>query len=587
MLSTRESSRLEVRISNNPRGWLVRPRLRGELLRLGSVLRSRLPPEEVLARREGYIVRATGLARLVELFPPSSGGWEDSGSRPAAAYAEVQERHARARLEVTAALEDPYGALQDYPPLHKLDRHQVEAVSAMTVPSLVGMGLFDEQGVGKTITGLAAFDVLSIRGEVEKLLVVAPKSVLSAWEHDARLLFGDQKRVVIVWGSRPERRRALFQEHDIALTSFQSAVADKLYLRALLNREAGKYLLVVDESYYVKNPSAQRSAVLAELRQHCRRAFVLCGTPAPNSARDIVNQLDLADTGATFSGVIIPPTEREAHETIRRALEDSAIILRRLKEDVLDGIPAKEFERVYIDFQPRQDELYRAALDSLVTDVLSVDEAYFRQHLGSYMARRSALLQICSHPGSVASSYTETPAKLLAIDHLFEELIEGQREKVILWSFYRYTLERLHERYRRYGLVRIDGSVTSPVERAAAIETFQNDPGVRIFLGNPAAAGAGITLTAAAHAIYESFSNQPAHYLQSVDRIHRRGQRRQVVSHVLITSGSLEEVEFDRLLEKEASARELLRDPVREPVTRYRFLRTLGVEPPSALTTAV
>jgi SNF2 family DNA or RNA helicase len=198
------------------------------------------------------------------------------------------------------------------------------------------------------------------------------------------------------------------------------------------------------------------------------------------------------------------------------------------------------------------------------------------------MARRSALLQICSDPGAVVEGYNETPAKYLAIDRLLSELIEGGGEKVVLWAFYRYTLQRLDERYRRYGLVRVDGSVTSPLDRAAAIRSFQEDPGVRVFLGIPAAAGAGITLTAAAHAIYESFSNQPAHYLQSVDRIHRRGQQRQVVSHVLIASGSIDEVEFERLVTKEASGRELLQDPRREQVTRARFIRGLGVESPLA-----
>lgn len=584
MLSVPESSRLEVKISSDPRGWLVKPQAKGDLLRLGAALRSRLPDGAVLAHRQGYIVRPAWLARLVEMFPPALGVWDESGSRPAVAYAELQNRHAKARLEVTDALEGPYRVLADYPNLHKLDRHQAEAVAAMTVPSLVGLGLFDEQGTGKTISALAAFEVLSRRSQVEKMLVVAPKSVLSTWERDARLLFDGEKRVVTVWGNRQERHRALFQEHDIILISFGSAVADKVYLRALLQREAEKYLLVVDESYYVKNPSAQRSAALAELRHYCQRAFVLCGTPAPNSARDIVNQLDLADTGATFRSVVVPATHRDAHETISRTLEQSAIILRRLKEDVLPGIPPKEFERVYIGFQPRQGELYRTALASLVSDVLSAGEADFRRNLGTYMARRLALLQICSHPASVVNNYTEIPAKFLAIDRLLEELVDGQGEKVILWSFFRYTLALLEERYGRYGLVRVDGSVASPLERAAAIEAFQNDPSVKVFLGNPAAAGAGITLTAAAHAVYESFSNQPAHYLQSVDRIHRRGQQRKVVSHVLITSGSLEELEFDRLLEKERSARELLRDPVREPVTRYRFLEALGVKPPPALT---
>jgi len=571
-------------ISSDPRGWLLRPRTKSDLLRLGAALHSKLPAEAVMANREGYLVLHDGLARLVELFPPSSGGWDNAGARPALDYAQLQQRQASARIEVIEALEDPYRALADYPGLHKLDSHQVDAVAAMTAHSLVGIGLFDEQGVGKTISALAAFDVLSLRGEIERMLVIAPKSVLAAWEADARLLLGDTKLVVTIWGSREQRRRAMLQQHHIALTTFGTAMADKVYLRALIEQKPDRYLLVVDESYYIKNPSARRSAAIRDLRRNCQRAFVLCGTPAPNSARDIVNQLDLADAGVTFAGVKIPPTEKGAHETIRRTLEQSAVVLRRLKEDVLSDIPAKELERVYIDLQPQQEKLYKAAFDSLVADVLSVDEISFRRNLGSYMARRAALLQVCSHPGSLISDYTETPAKLLAVDRLLKELVEDQGQKVVLWSFYRYTLQRLEERYSRLGLVRIDGSVTSPVDRAHAIEAFQNDSAVRVFLGNPAAAGAGITLTAGAHAVYESFSNQPAHYLQSVDRIHRRGQRRKVVSHVLITTGSLEEVEFDRLLQKEAAARELLGDPARDPLTRHRFLKNLGMDPASVLT---
>jgi len=96
------------------------------------------------------------------------------------------------------------------------------------------------------------------------------------------------------------------------------------------------------------------------------------------------------------------------------------------------------------------------------------------------------------------------------------------------WSFYRATLDRLHERYAHLGVSRVDGSITEVSARREAVRTFQQSDGVRIFLGKPAAAGAGITLHAARISIYESMSNQAAHYLQSLDRTHRRGQVRDV-----------------------------------------------------------
>jgi SNF2 family DNA or RNA helicase len=136
-------------------------------------------------------------------------------------------------------------------------------------------------------------------------------------------------------------------------------------------------------------------------------------------------------------------------------------------------------------------------------------------------------------------------------------------------------LQAIAERYKHLGLARIDGSVLSTEDRVTAIERFQNDHTIRLFVGNAAAAGAGITLTAAHHAIYESFSNQAAHYMQSVDRIHRRGQTHDVTYHVLITRNTIEGREFNRILKKERTGRDLLGDKYDETITRELFLAEL------------
>jgi SNF2 family DNA or RNA helicase len=93
------------------------------------------------------------------------------------------------------------------------------------------------------------------------------------------------------------------------------------------------------------------------------------------------------------------------------------------------------------------------------------------------------------------------------------DLIEARREKVVLWSFFTASLDALFTRYAHYNPVRIDGSVSSTAERRDAVRRFQEDDSTMLFIGNPAAAGAGLTLHRARFAVYESFSNQAAHYL--------------------------------------------------------------------------
>lgn len=93
-----------------------------------------------------------------------------------------------------------------------------------------------------------------------------------------------------------------------------------------------------------------------------------------------------------------------------------------------------------------------------------------------------------------------------------------------------------------------------------------------LFVANPAAAGAGLTLHSARVAIYESMSNQAAHYLQSLDRIHRRGQQRDVEYLILLCENSVEEVEYQRLLRKEQSAQSLLGDGTSAPIMRTTML---------------
>jgi SNF2 family DNA or RNA helicase len=255
-------------------------------------------------------------------------------------------------------------------------------------------------------------------------------------------------------------------------------------------------------------------------------------------------------------------------------MQSRGVYVRNLKAAVL-SLPDREFADVTVPMGPEQSAAYERVRRGILSDLRSVDTGQFEQKRASFLARRASLLRMCSDPASVIDGYSETPAKDVALDELLDDLVVRRGEKVVLWSYYRATLDRLANRYSHLGLVRIDGSVADSNVRRAAVRSFQEDPGTMIFLGNPAAAGAGITLHSARTMIFESLSNQAAHHLQSLDRVHRRGQERAVRYITLLAEGTLEEPGYARLKEKAQEQARLLGDEISTPVTRELMVSEL------------
>lgn len=377
----------------------------------------------------------------------------------------------------------------------------------------------------------------------------------------------------MVSGTPREKRAAIASGADVLVTNYETVISMEAELRAMFRRDPERAVLAVDESFYAKNLEARRTRALRRLREWCGRAFVLCGTPAPNAPHDLIQQFNIVDFGLTFAGVEVPDDRESARPVVQQAIESRGLFVRHLKADVLPDLPVKQFHRVLVPMQPVQQRLYQGALQDLILDLRATDDQTFQRELGSFLARRSALLQICSNPASVARGYSEVPAKLTALDGLLDESIGRRGEKVVLWSFYTASIEAIVGRFGRFNPVRYDGTVSDIAERREAVRRFQEDDTTKLFVGNPAAAGAGLTLHRARLAVYESMSNQAAHYLQSLDRIHRRGQTREVEYIVLLCEKSIELDEYDRLTEKERAAQQLLGDRVEPPVTREAMLR--------------
>jgi SNF2 family DNA or RNA helicase len=483
------------------------------------------------------------------------------------------EKHAEARRKVLKILENKTSDNVPVEWKNHLDPAQAYAVSAMVIPDLLGLCLFDEQGSGKTVMTIAAFDILMDTRKIDAMIVVCPKTMMSEWPKDIEKFLPSKYRISIAEGGRCEKFQTALKDFDVLITNYEGVNHMQIVLASTAEKK--RYLLVVDESYYVKNTESLRSEAARKLRTACTRCFVLCGTPAPNSPYDLVNQFNLADTGYTFAGFKESKEIDVDRESISELVDTKGTLIRRLKTEVLQSVPDKNFHVIRIPLMGRQALLYENARSELELELRSLDNIAFKRKLTTYFQRRAVLLQICSNPSTVDPTNTDVPVKYKYLDGLLSELISKGR-KVILWSFYKSGLDDLMTRYASYNPVRIDGSV-GVEERKEAIRLFQENPERMLFIGNPAAAGAGVTLHSSYDAVYVSYSNQAAHYLQSLDRIHRRGQMSQEVNYyLLVCEGTIEETEVVRLRGKELQQHSLLRDHIPWPASLDEALKELG-----------
>jgi superfamily II DNA or RNA helicase len=501
--------------------------------------------EDLLAAREttGRLPKASlpDLARLAEdldLTPPP--GFDELKSLLS------EEFSALPPAPVATALRD------------KLRDYQRTGVDWLFFLRRAGLGalLADDMGLGKTLQALAVLEGRS--------LVVAPTSVLSNWTDESRK-FRPELRVSLYHG----RARALDPGADVTITSHALLRQDLEALAAV-----SWDVVVIDEAQAIRNPGTELAR--AVYRLDARFRVSLTGTPIENRLVDLWSQFHFLNPGllgglSSFEERFVRPVERGAKEPLERLRERiRPFFLRRLKREVAPELPPRTETTLHAELGERERELYDAVRLAARREVV---EKLHRG--GSVLQALEALLrlrQAACHPSLLPGKEAPTSAKTeVLLDSLETAASEGHKSLVFSqWTSMLDLLEpRLSE--RGYGTVRLDGSTR---DRAAAVDRFQNDPGVSVFLVSLKAGGTGLNLTAADHVfLFDPWWN-PAVEEQAFDRAHRIGQDKPVFVYRLIASDTVEERILALQDEKRALA-ELAAGTQASTLTRDDLLRLL------------
>ena len=170
----------------------------------------------------------------------------------------------------------------------ELKKHQI-----MPTAHAVELGSsanFSVPGSGKTWMAYFAYNELKKRGDVNKLLVVSPLSAFRPWEIEYKNIFGRKPRAHRVKPNKISHLRTHLSKNEIFLVSYATASLYPEFLTEIMEEKNANFLLVCDESHYIKNPRSARSRAMHEISPFAKARMILTGTPMPLGPKDLWSQ---------------------------------------------------------------------------------------------------------------------------------------------------------------------------------------------------------------------------------------------------------------------------------------------------------
>ena len=411
--------------------------------------------------------------------------------------------------------------------------HQKEAIEKLVKNKK--FILADDMGLGKTTSTIVA----ALETGAKKILIVCPASLKLNWERE--ITNYSDRSVFIAEGKK------FSDEHDFVIINYDilknfhdpKEKDDSELMRANFD------LIIMDEAHMISNPQAQRTKIANDIASKSNRVWLLSGTPMTSRPMNYYNLLHLVDSPVAMNwmayakrycnGFQFTVGKRKVWNVTGASNLDelrertATHILRRLKEEVLD-LPEKIITPVYLRLKSKDyEELMGEYFDWY--DANPEESSSLTIQFSKLMKVRKVIAQ----------------EKINNTIELAENIIE-QGKKVIIFTNFTDTLNTIYNHFGKQA-VYLDGSC-SKFHRQNAVDEFQTNDKIKVFVGNLKAAGVGITLTSAEAVIMNDLSFVPAEHSQAEDRSHRIGQKNSTSVYYPLFENTIEGAIYDILNRK-------------------------------------
>ena len=436
-----------------------------------------------------------------------------------------------------------YSKYDHRPPLS----HQKEAIE-----KLVGSRRFilaDDMGLGKTTSTIIA----ALETGAKKILIICPASLKINWEREI-VNYSDRPCYIVEGKKFSTESDFVIVNYDI-LKNFHDPKDKENSLLIQSKFE----LVILDEAHMVSNAQAQRTKIINNFVKDIKRVWLLTGTPMTSRPMNYYNLLSIIESPVAQNWMAYAIRYCQGFQfragnrkiwnvTGASNLEElrdrtSKQILRRLKEQVLD-LPEKIITPVYLRTSSKE----------------------YKDLMGEYY-------DWLENKKEESSSLTIQFSKIMKVRKVianekvketieFVQNIIDQGKKVIIFTNFTDTLQLIHSHFGKES-VYLDGSCNK-VQRQYAVDQFQENEKVKVFVGNLKAAGVGLTLTAAEVVIMNDLSFVPAEHAQAEDRAYRYGQKNNVLVYYPIFENTIEGVIYDILNKKKKIIGTVMGDEVQD-----------------------
>jgi SNF2 family DNA or RNA helicase len=392
------------------------------------------------------------------------------------------------------------------------------------------------------------------------VLIVAPKVMLRTWVEELSLW--QNMTALSIDGSRKKKVERLGMPCHAHVANYE--------MLPLIIEVGNQYdAIIVDESHRCANHSNQTMNVL-DLAMKARRRLLLTGTPVSNDLEAVFYQMLITDGGRalgasktrfleqyfnaqpTSNGQTEYQPREGALAQVSAKMSKCTYFLK--KEEVLD-LPEKTHTPLYLpmtDDQARYyEQLRKEAISYIQDSSITIELA---------VQRMMKLAQICQ--GFVVADDGEirhfNDTKTQALTDMITNTYSGH--KLVVWCRFTYEIERLCAQLQQLGIpyLRYDGKVNQR-DRDRAKHLWQTDPTYRVFVGQ-LQMGIGVTLHAAdcqvpcCNAAYLALDFSYVNWVQSMDRIHRIGQRWPCSYTYLLTENGIDRRIYQALQAKAQTA---------------------------------
>ena len=432
-------------------------------------------------------------------------------------------------------------------------------------PTSRGVALLMEMGTGKSLTTIAVAGRLWLDHKAERMLIVAPLSILGVWQEEFQKFADFEYLLAILNGSESKKIEKLRQMPtaglQVAVVNYESAWRMEQELAAW-----DADLIVCDEGHKIKTHNIAASKCIHRLGAKARYRMLLTGTIITNKAIDVFSPykfLSPAVFGNSFYafrnryfdmcgyGMHTPVLKKSMADELSRRIH--SIAFRATKAECLDLPETTEIVRT-LELESQAQGMYRELVrDSFIS---LKDGEVSAANVLTRLLRLSQLTGgfLCQDDSDRPVSVSD--AKLKALSDIVDSAAEDDRKLVIIARFLPEidAIRRMLEK-KRIGYSAISGEIR---DRDEQVRRFQTDPDVTVFVGQIATAGLGITLTAADTMVFYSLDYSMSNFEQAKARIHRVGQQNPCTYLYLVAAGTVDEKVLQALIDKADLARILI-----------------------------